>query len=219
MEKPMRNKKIIVFDFDGTLYSGENMFSKIPEFVNQNKRKMLPNLTNDQYDKIVKENPSWADAWYGNDLARHVYMFEEKYPEMNISIKDFLDWEASCIEPVNINQDETVDVEFLKQLCKDYTVYIVSNSLSNHIKHYMKVLNISHSWFKGVYSNHFMKHDMTKKPYYKKILARENCKPNEVYVFGDSNKSDIVPAKELGMNGFEIPSATQIPEIVTSALK
>ena len=140
-------------------------------------------------------------------------------PEMKISIKDFLDWESSCIEPVDIDPNETVNTTFLKQLCKDHTVYIVSNSLSNHIKHYMKVLGISHSWFKGVYSNRFMKKDMTKKPYYKKIIERENCKPNEVYVFGDSNKSDIVPAKELGMNGYEIPSATMIPEIVTNALK
>ena len=83
----------------------------------------------------------------------------------------------------------------------------------------MKELNISYSWFKGIYSNKFMLKDMTKKPYYTKIIEREKCKPNEVYVFGDSNKSDIVPAKELGMNGFEIPSATMIPEIVTNALK
>lgn len=215
----MKKRQIIIFDFDGTLYSGENMFSQIPEFVNQNKRKMIPNITEAEYEKIVKENPTWANAWYGNDLAKHIYMFEEKYPEMNISIKDFIAWEASCIEPVNINKNETVDTKFLKQLCKDYTVYIVSNSLSNHIKHYMKILGISHSWFKGVYSNHFMKYDLSKKPYYKKILERENCKPSEIYVFGDSNKSDIVPAKALGMNGFEIPSSTMIPEIVTNALK
>ena len=215
----MKKRQIIIFDFDGTLYSGNDMFSKIPEFVNQNKRKMLPNITDEQYAQIVKENPTWADAWYGNDLAKHVYMFKDKYPEMNISIKDFLDWEASCIEPVTINKNETVDPIFLKDLCKKYPVYIVSNSLSNHIKFYMKELNISYSWFKGVYSNKFMLKDMTKKPYYTKIIEREKCKPNEVYVFGDSNKSDIVPAKELGMNGFEIPSATMIPEIVTNALK
>ena len=180
---------------------------------------MLPNITDEQYAQIVKENPTWLDAWYGNDLAKHVHMFKSKYPQFNISIKDFISWEASCIEPVNINKNETVDVEFLKQLCKDYPVYIVSNSLSNHIKYYMKVLNINHAWFKGVYSNHFMLKDMTKKPYYKKVIERENCKPNEVYVFGDSNKSDIVPAKELGMNGFEVPSATMIPEIVKASLK
>ena len=64
-----------------------------------------------------------------------------------------------------------------------------------------------------------MKKDMTKKPYYLKILKKENCTPKNIYVFGDSNKSDIVPAKELGMNGFEIPSSTMIPEIVKNALK
>jgi FMN phosphatase YigB (HAD superfamily) len=83
----------------------------------------------------------------------------------------------------------------------------------------MKILGISYSWFKGVYSNHFLKYDMTKKPYYKKVIDREKCKPSEIYVFGDSNKSDIVPAKKLGMNGYEIPTATQIPEIVKNALK
>lgn len=212
------DKKIIILDFDGTLYSGKNMFSEIPEFVNQNKRKMIPNITDSEYTQIVKENPTWADAWYGNDLARHIYGFIEKYPDFNIKIKDFLDWEASCIEPVNINKNEVVDTKFLEQLCKDFHVYIVSNSLQNHIKHYMKILNVNYNWFAGVLSNRFMKKDMTKKPYYLKVLKKENCRPENIYVFGDSNKSDIVPAKELGMNGFEIPSATMIPEIVKKAL-
>ena len=58
----MKKRQIIIFDFDGTLYSGENMFSQIPEFVNQNKRKMIPNITEAEYEKIVKENPTWANA-------------------------------------------------------------------------------------------------------------------------------------------------------------
>ncbi len=215
----MNKNKVLIFDFDGTLYSGKNIFSKIPEFIQANKRKMLPRLTDQQYTQIIHENPSWNDAWYGNDLARNIYILEEKYPNFNISIKDFLDWEASCLEPVEIDKNEVVDIEFLKMLCENYPVYLVSNSLPNHLKHYSSILGINLKWFKGIMSNRFYKKDLTKKIYYQRILNKENINPKNVFVFGDSNRSDLVPARELGINAFEIPSATKIVEIVTNAIK
>ncbi len=215
----MKDKKVLIFDFDGTLYSGEKIFELIPEFVQNSKRKMLPNLTDEQYEKVVRENPTWSDAWYGNDLAKHIYMLEEKYPEFNISIKDFLDWEASCLEPVQIDKSQVVDANFMKNLCETYTVYLVSNSLANHLKHYSKEIGINLSWFKGVMSNRFYKKDLTKRIYYKRILEKENIAPQNVYVFGDSNRSDLVPARELGINAFEVSNATKIPEIVKTAIK
>ena len=215
----MKNRKILIFDFDGTLYSGENKFSQIPAFIKANKRKMLPNISDEQYSQIVKENPTWTDAWYGNDLAKHIYLFKDKYPEFNISIKDYLAWENSNIEPVIIDKNEVVDATFLKKLCSEYHVYIVSNSLTNHIKHYMKILNINYNWFAGVLSNRFCYKDMTKKLYYQRILKKEACNPKDVYVFGDSYKSDLVPAEELGMNAYQINNANDLPTIVNNALK
>ena len=88
----------------------------------------------------------------------------------------------------------------------------------NHLRYYMKIMGVNFNWFKGVFSNHFMEKDITKKPYYTKIMNIENCKPHEMYIFGDSNRSDLVPARELGMNAFEIVSASLIPEIITEQI-
>ena len=34
----MEDKKVFIFDFDGTLYSGDEIFAKIPNFIKKNKR-------------------------------------------------------------------------------------------------------------------------------------------------------------------------------------
>ena len=51
---------------------------------------------------------------------------------------------------------EVVEAMFLKDLCKNYPVYVVSNSSPTHIKFYMDKIGIRYSWFKRVISNHFI---------------------------------------------------------------
>lgn len=211
-------KKVFIFDFDGTFYTGENIYSLIPEFINKNKRNFLPHLTNEQYDQIVKENPSWCSIFSGADLAEHIYMFIKKYPSFNITIKDFRKWELNVIEPVLIDKTQIVDSKFIKQLCKEYPVYIVSNSDIIHIKHYMKDLQLESNWFKDIISNQFLAKDQTKKHYYKDILTKENCEPQNAYVFGDSIKSDLIPAQKLGINTFHITDARKIKDIVEDVI-
>ncbi|MBR2909405.1 MAG: HAD family hydrolase [Clostridia bacterium] len=206
--------KVFIFDFDGTLYSGEHIFDNIHAFISKYKRSFLPNVNDQQYAKIVKENPSWEDAYSGEQISNHIYMFIKKYPTYDISIKAYRKWELNVIEPVLIDKNQTVDPVFLKKLCQEYPVYIVSNSDIIHVKHYMKDLNIEASWFKDIISNQFLAKDPTKKHYFKDILSKEDCKPYDAYVFGDSLSSDIAPAKKLGLNAYHITDARQLPNII-----
>ena len=198
-------KKVFIFDFDGTLYSGEHIFDKIPKFIANYKRNFLPNITDAQYNQIVNENPSWLNAYSGAELAKHIYLFMKKYPNLNITIKDFRKWELNVIEPVDIDKKQTINPAFLKKLCQDYPVYIVSNSDIIHVKH--------------IISNQFLAKDQTKKHYYKDILAKENCSPQNAYVFGDSERSDISPALKLGINAFLIKDSRKIQNIIENIIK
>ena len=83
----------------------------------------------------------------------------------------------------------------------------------------MNLLNIKYSWFAGVFSNRFCYSDMTKKLHYQKILKKEHVQPENVYVFGDSYKTDLQPAEKMGMNTYLIKNATCIPSIVMNALQ
>ena len=215
----MNNKQVLIFDFDGTFYSGDKAFSKIENYVNKNKRKFLPNLTNEQYKKIVKENPAWKDIYVGADIVDFIYMLKKKYPEYKISIKDFWNWQESKPDPLVIDKNQIVDVNFLKNICEKYPTYVVSNSSPNHITFYMKKFKINPSWFKEIISNHFIAKDRTKKHYYEKILLKENCLPQNCFVFGDSMQNDLVPAQKLNINTYLINNANDIPSIILNALK
>ena len=211
-------KKVFIFDFDGTLYSGENIYCNIHSFINNYKRSFLQNITDEEYEKILKENPSWSDAFSGADICEHIYLFIKKYPKLNIKINEYRKWLLNVIEPVEIDKNQVVDIVFLKKLCEKFPVYIVSNSDIVHVKHYMNQIGINPAWFKSIISNQFIKRDRTKKHYYKDILTWENCTPKEAFVLGDSYNSDIVPAKKLGINTFHITDSRKIKDIVEDVI-
>lgn len=212
------NKKVIIFDFDGTFYSGEEMFSKLPAYVNRHKREFLPNVTDEQYKEIVKNHPNWKTTINGAELIDLIYVFKKEYPELDISANDFWKWQESKPDPIVIDPNYVVDHEFVEELCKHHPVYVVSNSSPNHICYYMKKLNINPEWFTEIISNKFTVKDRTKKHYYKHILDKEDCLPSNTFVFGDSIKSDLEPAIALGINTCHITNANHIPAMVNQAL-
>lgn len=212
------DKKIIIFDFDGTLYSGDDVFSKIPAYISRHRRAFLPRVSNEDYAKIVKENPSWKKAYVGSEIVEHIYLFKKKYPELDISIKDFWNSQNEKPDPIVINENEIVDASFIENLCQHFSVYVVSNSSPVHIEFYMEKFGINPKWFKDVISNRFTAKDQTKMHYYQKILEKENCEPENAFVFGDSVKSDLKPAKLLGMNTCHITNSNDIPMLVKNAL-
>ena len=210
--------KVFIFDFDGTFYSGDEMFSKLPAYIARHRRDFLPNLSDEEYRQVVKENPEWKKAINGCDIIDLMYDFKKRYPNYEISVKDFWDWQNEKPDPIVIDKEQVVDADFIEQLCADFPVYVVSNSSPTHIKFYMKKLDVEPEWFDDIVSNRFTQKDRTKKHYYECILEKENVEPQQVYVFGDSIKSDLVPAKELGMNVHHVKNAKSIKRMVKRVL-
>lgn len=213
-----KNKKVFIFDFDGTFYSGEHKFDNVKAGIDKNRRKFLKNISDEEYELICKENPKWLDIYVGIDLVNHLKMFKQKYSYLNISPRDFYEWEKDNIDDVIIDYEQIVDVVFLENLCDKYSVYVVSNSSQKHLKYYMDKLNIDYSWFKKVVSNEFLEEDLTKEHYYKDILCEEGCNAHDVYVFGDSVIADLAPALHLGMNAFYVDNSTNIKKLVSEII-
>lgn len=211
-------KKVIVLDFDGTLYSGEHKFDLIPDIIEKNKRVFLPHLTDKEYSIICQEIPSWNTAIFGSEITKSITEIIAKFPELPISTKDFYDWQESYILPIIIDPEQVIDMDFLQQLCLDYPVYVVSNSAPQHIVHYMKELSINPKWFRAVISNPFHEYDTTKKPCYEEIVKKENIEPKNLFVFGDSRTSDLNPAKKISAQTGHVRDARLIPYMVKSAL-
>ena len=214
----MLNKKVFIFDFDGTFYSGKNVFSKLAEHVNNGKRSILKNISDSDYNKIMSENPEWKTTINGTKIVDLLYSFKQKYPHLNISANDFWKWQQQNPDPIIIDPNETVDPTFMKNLCESYPVYIVSNSSPNHIHLHMKTLKLNPKWFKEIISNKFTIKDRTKKHYYARILEKEKCSPENAFVFGDSLSSDLEPAIALGIKAFAVTNAKLLPNLVNQAI-
>ncbi len=211
-------KKVIILDFDGTLYSGEHKFDLIPDIIKNNKREFLPHLTDDEYSQICESVPSWNAAIFGSEISKAIIEIKDKFPNLNVSTKDFYDWQDNHIDPIIIDKEETVDLKFLKKLCKEYPTYIVSNSAPHHIDFYMKKIGVKKNWFVDIISNPFSENDTTKRPCYQSIADRENIKTSQLYVFGDSRTSDLAPAQLLSATTGHVRDARLIPYMVNSAL-
>ena len=219
MGNKMNDKKIIILDFDGTLYSSDHVFDKLDNFIKRHRREFLPRLTDEQYARVVKDYPAWSTTVAATELVEYMYLFKKKYPDMKIVLKDFYDWQNAHPDPLVLDNITLVDTEFLKDICLKYPTYIVSNSPTNHLLVYMKRFKIDPSWFKKLVSNHFVAHDRTKKHYYQAILEKENCLPQNAYVFGDSVKNDLEPAIALGMKVCHVTEADKLDEAIVEMLK
>lgn len=213
------SKKVIILDFDGTFYSGSEVFSKMSEYLEDNRRLFLKSISDEEYDVIVKENKEWNTLDSCSSIANYVYVLKKKYPNYNITIKDFLNQQSSTYDPLVLDNAEFVNPSYIKELCENYPVYVVSNSSHTHLKHYMKVMGVNPKWFVRLVSNKFTSKDKTKKHYYKKIADKENCEYSKVYIFGDGDTSDLEPGRRLGMNTYLIVNASELEGIINKALK
>ena len=211
-------KKVLIFDFDGVFYSGEHKFDNIESHVKKNRRKFLPNISDEEYFDICQKFPEWEETVSGADIVDCIYEIKSHFPKLNISTEAFWNWQQEDRYSLIIDYGQVVNPKYMEDLCKKFSVYVVSNSSSSHIEFYMKKLNVNPKWFKKIYSNHFEEFDRTKKHYYQEILDIENCEPQNTYVYGDSIKSDLVPAEELNINTFFISNANDIIETVNDSI-
>lgn len=211
-------KQVIILDFDGTLYSNEHKFDLIPDLIKKNKRSFLPHISDDDYNKICEETPCWTSAIFSSEITQAITEIKSKYPHLPISTKDFSNWSNQSINPILIDPNQIVDLNFLQSLCKNYPTYIVSNSSHAHITHYMKKLGINPLWFQEILSNTFDEADTTKRPHYEYVAKKENIKTSQLYVFGDSKTSDLEPALKINANIGHIQDARLLPYVVKKAL-
>lgn len=211
-------KRVIILDFDGTLYSGEHKFDLILDVVKNNKRAFLPNLSEEEYALVCREVPSWDSAIFGSEITKSITEIIKKFPNLPVSTKDFYNWQDTYTYPIIIDREEIIDLDFLQWLCKEYPVYIVSNSAPSHIVSYMEEIGVNPTWFVEVISNPFNEFDTTKKPCYEYVCQKEGISPQNLYVFGDSRTSDLNPAKIINANTGHVRDARLIPYMVKTAL-
>lgn len=181
--------KVIVFDFDGTLYNGwvwDGWSDYIENFLNK-------------FFKSEKEK----NEFLKNFVQGYEYLDERAICEGLIqkfgTSKPMLDYLENEFYPYKANNLKFISQDFLKNLAKTHHLYIVSNTPDKSVKIHLKNNGIDPSIFESVIYNACDKLGASKDLKFGEIMKKENVLPGEVLVVGDSYELDILPAKKLNM--------------------
>lgn len=180
--------KVIVFDFDNTLYVGD-VWGDYYDYSVSMLSKILPK---DKAKEIADESKSNNYNYINND---HIIATLKKYNY------DYVTFVKNLIKNTYIHtgKAEVISDEFLKELKNKYHIYIATMSNENYLNHYIEKYKINKDYFKGIYSADLLAEDNSKVPLFKKIIEKEKVMPEEVLMVGDSYMHDILPAQLLGM--------------------
>ena len=186
--------KVVIFDFDDTLYSDTNplpwknfCIKTVEYFLKKLKVEDSENILN-----IVKNS-----GFSYRQLIKFIVSLGAKEKD----VKDYM--KSHNIEGNAFENCKKVSNTTLRDFQQYFVMYIVSSSLETSVQDNMELLKIDSSFFKDIISN---KEDSKKKEY-ENIIKREGILPNELLVIGNSYSSDILPALEIGANGKVVTSA------------
>ncbi len=194
--------RIIIFDFDGTLYYHNNIEKRYADYL----KKVVLNLS---YSPTIKAN---IDKEVYNN--KYLIKNEDKISFSEICEEYFSvyrpDWEKYKItqffEPA-YKSTTTISNDILKSLSEKYKLIIVSNELKEHIYYKASKLGIDLSYFESIYSpsiKHY--HTCLKSEIYRNIINNYLLDNSEFFVIGDTFHSDIEPILRLGGNGLLVDS-------------
>jgi len=179
--------KIIIFDFDDTLYNGTvwgNWQNYMKEFFAKTFNKQEGTEFIEKY-KLREHNFKISET-----AKALIQEFGSAEKIVNYTIKN--------IYPLQAPDLHFIDINFLKKLSKKYPLYIVSNSSENRCLKYLKDNNIDTNIFRGIFTNKFESTDPTKAFCYKHIIEKEGVQPADIMVIGDNYNTDIMPAEQVG---------------------
>lgn len=187
--------KIVIFDFDDTLYSDKNpkpwrdyCLNAIEFFLQKRS----------DYQQIMDEvlTRSFSD----NQLIA----FLKNYDVREEIINDY--FKTHQVEDGTFDNCTIVSDESLASFANHFKLFIVSNSKKESVVKNMSILNINPRYFIDIISNT----ETSKTHAYQDIIKKHNISPEELLVIGNSYNSDILPALEIGANGRVVRSANFI---------
>lgn len=187
--------KIVIFDFDDTLYSDKNpkpwrdyCLNAIEFFLQKRS----------DYQQIMDEvlTRSFSD----NQLIA----FLKNYDVGEEIINDY--FKTHQVEDGTFDNCTIVSDESLASFANHFKLFIVSNSKKESVVKNMSILNINPRYFIDIISNT----ETSKTHAYQDIIKKHNISPEELLVIGNSYNSDILPALEIGANGRVVRSANFI---------
>ena len=176
------NIKVIIFDFDNTLYSGVDWTTTWSEYCKQGLRQVMKDYTDDEFEECLKKNE--MDVFSNRKVVNFIL-------KNNLNMKEWLKYRTETLCELDLSKAISISNEELKKFKKDYKLYIVSNSVMSNILSVAKYFDIDLSLFEEVLTNDYT-HGVDKRFYYEQIIKKEKISPAELLVLGDDKFTDLI---------------------------
>lgn len=203
-----KNFKVIVFDFDETLYYSPDVREYYIRYIKKTILN-LSNLSEEQTDSLMQEVGFTMENKASPSFSSSCGKFGiEKSAWDNYRIDNFFE--------INYKNAESIDNKLLNELSNHYPLYIVTNEAYKNILIKAEKLGIDISMFKKIFAPSVEAllggNVKTKKELYREIIESEKVLPSEVLVIGDRIKVDVEPMLELGGNGLIVTKPKEIED-------
>jgi HAD superfamily hydrolase (TIGR01549 family) len=190
------NKKLIIFDIDGTLinheYAVEKAISYIyNRFVKNNDKKIFISIWNKKQEKYIKLYLNNEITWDEQRLFR----VKESFSDINIKLNDK---KAKNIFSIYLNQYENnwkvyKDVIPALKLIKNNVLCIVSNGNSVQQRDKLRKTNIS-KYFEKVIISEDLNISKPDKRIFEECIKSYDFDNKMIYYVGDNYETDVIGA-------------------------
>ena len=188
-------EKVILFDFFGVISSEVS-----PIFFKR--------YFNEEEAKIVKEEiMSKGDKGELNE--EEIYdLIAKRVNETPLKVKE------DFKELIHINYEL---VNYIKELKKEYRIYLLSNAVSSFLRRILKENNL-YELFNEVYNSGEIKLIKPYKEYFNYVIEKENLDPS-MCIMIDDNKKNIEGAISCNLNGIVFTNNKDLKEKLDIFLK
>lgn len=208
----LKKIKCVVLDFDGTMYSGGDWSNEpilFGDFLV--KKNLLPEYpTRDEKLEYLKNK-------YPNyHVIQQMFAFLH---DNGIDDSEFRQYNEENICEIRSEDIVFINPELISGLAKSYSLYMISDSAIPYLEFYLEHAGLDKREFKEILSNEYKDEGLTKIPMMKKVLAKTGLKPDEVLMIGDSEKSDIIPAKLVGFQTCHVMHVSETEKILKKLIR
>lgn len=204
--------KCVILDFDGTLYS-DGDWSNEPKLFGDYlvAKNYLPDF------KTREEKMAKLEEMYpGYHIIQQMFAFMH---DNNIDDSDFRKFNDENICEIRTESIVFINPDIIDELVKSYKIYMISDSAIPYLEFYLEHAKIDKTSFEAILSNEYKDEGYTKIPMMKKVLAKTGLTPDELIMIGDSEKSDIIPARLLGLQTCHVKHVSETEKILRKLIR
>jgi putative hydrolase of the HAD superfamily len=200
--------KIILFDLDGTLYKSTEVYQKFAEAAYHTYAK-IKNTTVDEAKQVLEQKRDEMKREKGYAVPYTLALLS-----FGIPIEE---WHRENINFFNagdfLKEDQNLK-DILGILKKRYKIGVFTNNNKIQTERILKAIGI-YELFDYIFTYETFKLIKPDPKIFKMVLKTLNLKPEECLMVGDRYYVDLLPAKEQGMEIYEVSG----PEDIKSLLK